>query len=241
MNKEKHTVGNRMLPITAETPKPLVKVNGKRMIDSVIEALHKNGITDIHVVVGYLKNHFQKWKQEYPDVQIIENDLYSTSNNISSLYAARYLLDEDCMILDADQIINNPEVLKREFNSSGYVASWCDHFTNEWLLQTEGNKILSCSRNGGSEGWRLYSVSRWTKEDAQRLSHYIAKEFESGNRQIYWDDVPVFLHKSQFNLEISKVHEGDIEEIDSLQELLKKDSKFRAYLSERLGEERQDA
>ena len=35
--------GSRMSPLTLETPKPLVKVNGVRMIDTVIDALHKNG------------------------------------------------------------------------------------------------------------------------------------------------------------------------------------------------------
>lgn len=224
--------GNRMMPITKDVPKPLVEVNGMRMIDSVIDALHKNGIADIYVVVGYLKEKFYKWSQKYDHVNILENPQYNVCNNISSLYAARRLLDKDCIILDADQIINNPEVLKREFDSSGYSASWCEKPTNEWLLQTQENKIISCSRNGGSEGWRLYSVSRWTKEDAQKLSHYVAEEFERGNRQIYWDDVPVFLHNSQFDLEIVKIHEGDIEEIDSLQELSMKDPKYRAYLSE---------
>ena len=52
--------GNRMHPVTLETPKPLVRVNGVRMIDTVIRALHDNGVFEIHVVVGYKKEQFQE-------------------------------------------------------------------------------------------------------------------------------------------------------------------------------------
>ena len=51
-------LGSRMHPVTLTTPKPLVKVNGTRMIDTVIQALHHNGIYEIYVVVGYLKEQF---------------------------------------------------------------------------------------------------------------------------------------------------------------------------------------
>ena len=40
--------GERMLPLTADTPKPLVRVNGVRMIDTVIRGLNNNGINEIH-------------------------------------------------------------------------------------------------------------------------------------------------------------------------------------------------
>ena len=43
--------GNRMRPVTLSTPKPLVRVNGVRMIDTVIDGLHKNGINEIYIVV----------------------------------------------------------------------------------------------------------------------------------------------------------------------------------------------
>ena len=47
--------GSRMRPVTETIPKPMIRVNGVRMIDTVIHALHKNGIFEIYVVIGYLK------------------------------------------------------------------------------------------------------------------------------------------------------------------------------------------
>ena len=41
--------------------------------------------------------------------------------------------------------------------------------TNEWLMQTLNNKIISCSRTGGKNGWQLYSISRWTEDDGKKL------------------------------------------------------------------------
>ena len=123
-------LGNRMHPVTLTTPKPLVKVNGKRMIDTVIEGLHNNGISEIYIVVGYLKEQFAPLVTEYPGVRLIENPYYDTCNNIASLYVARDHI-ENAIILDGDQIIYNPDILAPEFERSGYNSVWTDEKTAE--------------------------------------------------------------------------------------------------------------
>ena len=211
--------GTRMRPLTLSTPKPLIRVNGTRMIDTVIRGLRENGITEIYVVVGWLKEQFASLPEEYPGLRLIENPWYDTCNNISSLYCAREHL-ENAIILDGDQVIRNPAVLSPEFTRSGYNAVWCEGETKEWLMQAEGGRVTGCSRSGGKHGWQLYSVSRWTAEDGRKLRRHLEEEFErKRNRQIYWDDVPMFCHFPEYELGIREMAPGDVTEIDSPEDL----------------------
>lgn len=223
-------LGNRMKPVTLQTPKPLIKVNGTRMIDSVIQALHKNGITEIYVVVGYLKEQFYEWAKQWPGVQIIENTLYDSCNNISSLYAAKEHL-ENVIILDGDQIIYNADILSPQFEKSGYNAiRVCGH-SDEWVMHVDDkNTVTSCSRTGGDSGWQLFSVSRWSKEDGKKLKSFLEYEFDvAKNRQIYWDDVAMFCHFESFELGIRPMKKEDIVEIDNFDELTTIDKSYLDY------------
>lgn len=223
-------IGKRMQPVTLKIPKPMVRVNSVRMIDTVIQGLHANGIREIYVVVGYKKDQFKILEKEYPSVHLIENPYYDTCNNISSLYVAREYL-ENVIILDGDQIIFNQSILQPEFEKSGYNCVWCEGVTNEWLLTVENGKVTACSRTGGKQGWQLFSISRWTAEDGRKLKCHLEIEFEKKkNRQIYWDDVALFCYPEEYQLGIQPMQYGDIIEIDNLQELAEIDPTYKKYL-----------
>lgn len=223
-------IGKRMQPVTCEIPKPLVSVNGIRMIDTVIRGLHENGIHEIYIVVGYLKEKFRELEREYPGVYLIENPHYDTCNNISSLYAAREHI-ENSIILDGDQMIYNSDILSPVFVRSGYNAIWTDQPTDEWLMTVENGVVTHCSRNGGKNGWQLYSISRWTEEDGKQLRHHLEVEFkERKNRQIFWDDVALFCYPESYQLGIRAMQSGDVIEIDNLSELAEIDKSYQKYI-----------
>lgn len=223
-------VGERLHPVTLDVPKPLVKVNGKRMIDTIISALHKVGIEEIYVVAGYMKEKFYELENEYKNLSIIENPYYDTCNNISSLYVARDFLC-DALIMDGDQIIYNEKIFYPVFEKSGYNAVKISGGTNEWLMQADENlRVTSCSRTGGESGWQLFSVSRWNEADGKKLKKYLELEFdEKNNRQIYWDDVAMFCHFENFELSVYPMEKCDVVEIDTFDELVEMDGSYKNY------------
>lgn len=81
--------GSRLVPITLNTPKPLVRVHGVRIIDSLLGAVSAAGIEEVWLVRGYLGERFDQLLYKYPNIRFIENPLFNDANNISSMVAAR--------------------------------------------------------------------------------------------------------------------------------------------------------
>ncbi|MBO5690349.1 MAG: NTP transferase domain-containing protein, partial [Spirochaetaceae bacterium] len=104
--------GSRMVPITLNTPKPLVRVKGERIIDSILDAVVAAGIEDIVVVRGYLSEQFDQLLYKYPNIKFVENPAYNEANNISSAMCIRYLLGNS-YVCEGDILLHNPKIIQK--------------------------------------------------------------------------------------------------------------------------------
>ena len=219
--------GSRMVPVTLDTPKPLVKVNGVRIIDTLIDALLAQDISNITVVVGYKKEKFQELLEKYPTLKFIENPIYNESNNISSVYYARDIIDR-CYICEADLVIANPKVITKYQYTSNYLGAYVTE-TDDWCFFKKGNYIKHVAI-GGENCWHMIGISYWSEEDSKKLREDIVKVFNSrGGKEKYWDNVPLTVCKKDFKIEVRDCPKSDVTEIDNFSELCILDPSYKNY------------
>ena len=209
--------GSRMVPITLNTPKPLVRVNGKRIIDTLIDACLAAGIEEIYIVRGYLAEQFDQLLYKYPMIKFLENPSYNDANNISSALVARYLLS-NAYVLEADLVCSNPEIIKKYHYSSDFLAIRKDR-TDDWCF-TVKDGIITEEKVGGLDCWQMVGISYWNEADGHKLSQDIDDVFQTpGGCERYWEQVPLVYRKDNYKVAVKECFDEDIVEIDSFKEL----------------------
>lgn len=213
--------GSRMLPITINTPKPLVRVKGRRIIETLLDALLAIDVTDITIVTGYLRQEFELLKHDYPTITLVENDIYDTTNNISSACAAIDANEEafcNAYVFESDLYLKNPALLQKYRYDSCYMGVKVDA-TADWCLDTEDGYVTDLHK-GGTNCHHMYGISYWTAQDGKMLACDLPNTFANEEyRQRFWDDVPCVICRDNYRIKISECTFDDIDEIDSFAEL----------------------
>ena len=132
--------GSRMVPVTLKTPKPLITVNGGRLIDGLIDACLNAGVEEIYLVRGYLAAEFDRLLDKYPMINFIDNTMYTEANNISSALLAKDLL-QNAYVLEADLLLSNPEIIKKYHYQSNFLAIPMIE-TDDWCFDVEDGIIV---------------------------------------------------------------------------------------------------
>ena len=209
-------IGTRLRPVTLTTPKSLVEVNGKPMLERQIEFLREIDIDEIIVVTGYLNEKFNYLREKY-GVKLIHNDKFNIYNNIYTMYLVREYLG-DSYVIDADVYLHR-NFLERDIQKSTYFSGYKTGFKNEWKLDCDENDKVSNIIVADGEGYILSGISYWSKNDAIIITNELEKYIENGKfKDLYWDDV-VKDNLSKLDVYIRKINSEDSFEIDSLEDL----------------------
>ena len=217
--------GSRMVPITLNTPKPLVRVKGVRIIDTLLDAVCAAGIDEIFIVRGYLGEQFDQLKYKYPGIKFLENPLYNEANNISSVMCARFLM-QNAYVLESDLLLKNPGLICKYHYTSNYLGVPTD-YTDDWCFETR-NGIITKVKIGGKNCHHMFGISYWNQTDGAKLSDHIKQVYDMpGGKERYWDQIALEYFIKDYNVEVRECSFDDIIEIDTFNELKKLDETYR--------------
>jgi choline kinase len=152
----------RLRPLTEDTPKCLLKVGGKAIIDYQIDNLKAAGITQVVVVTGFMAEKLeQHLLEKHTDIEwaFIRSTEYQKTYPAHGLWLAKAFLKETVLYLNAD-VICHPDII------SGVVKS-------------EDDSITAIQRSA----WDEEEVNVILKEDSSQIAEmgkYIAKTLNDG-------------------------------------------------------------
>ncbi len=210
--------GSRLVPITLNTPKPLVRVHGKRIIDTLIDACLEAGINEIYIVRGYLAEQFDQLLYKYPMIRFLENPGYNEANNIGSAMVARDLM-RNAYVFEADLLVSNPKIIKKYHYHSDVLGIWKER-TDDWCLTVDKDGNVDEEKVGGLNCYQMVGIYYLNDPDGAKFAGHIEEAFNApGGKERYWETVLNQVYRGEYKIEVLPCKDEDIVEIDTFREL----------------------
>ncbi len=225
--------GSRFVPLTFETPKGLLEVQGERMIERQIKQLHQAGIKNISIVVGYLKEKFEYLIDKY-NVTLIYNPEYAVKNTLATIYHARQaLLGKNMYVLSSDNWMRENMFHLYECDA-WYSSVQMSGETSEWCLSYNKKGLITDVNVGGTDAWVMYGPAFFSREFSDVFLPALERCYhQPGTEQCYWEQVYMDLLKAKSAktpppaMYINRQKKNQVYEFENLEELRSFDSKYQ--------------
>lgn len=209
-------MSTRFAPLSYETPKGLLNVRGQRLIEREIEQLQEVGITDITVVVGYMKEKMFYLADKY-GIKIVVNEDYYRYNNTSTLMQVIDQLDNTYICSSDNYFTENPF---EKYVYRGYYSSvYADGPTDEYCLTTDSHGLITNVKIGGENAWTMLGHVYFDRSFSSLFRDILKREYEHPlTKEQLWEDLYIRYIK-ELSLYSRQYESGVINEFDSLDEL----------------------
>lgn len=215
-----------LIPVTVNTPKAMMKVNGKRIIERTIDILQKAEIEEIFVITGYSSDVFDIIKPKYPNATFISIERYSESSTVAAVMTIKEFI-KNAYVIDGGILINNPSLIRKYEYGTCYMGTFVET-TNKWCYDVERD-IVRGIKIGGDKAYEISGISYWSEEDGRNLSNCLIKANNMPDgRKADWEEIPLTLFKDEFTINIRGCQIGDVTEINSVSDLVKIDASYKS-------------
>lgn len=219
--------GMRMVPINTETPKGLLEVSGEPLIERTIMQLHEVGISEIYVVVGFMKEKYEYLIDKY-GVELVVNPEYSTKNN---LYSMKLVLKHlsNTYVIPCDIWCNKNPYRRNELYSWYMVSDLVDN--DSTIRVNRKMELVSVPQSAG--GNEMIGISYLLEEQAaivrKRIEELCSDE---RNKDVFWEKA--LYSGDRMIAQARVVHSSDVVEINTYEQLRELDSASNQLKSDAL-------
>ncbi|MBN1896577.1 MAG: phosphocholine cytidylyltransferase family protein [Candidatus Aenigmarchaeota archaeon] len=207
-------LGRRLMPTTASIPKVMISVKGKPILVNALEILSSLGIEETVIVVGHLKDFIkEKIGNEMGDMKIsyIDNDFYSSTNSMYSLWMARKFIEKGTLIVEGD-VFFEKSVIGDMLKYKVCRPLLCvDKFRNDLdgaMVTSDDNKkiigidIVKKGHPASANNYKSMGIWLIPPDYGKLLSGWLNENVKKGNVDVYCDIIirdnleksPVFIH-----------------------------------------------
>ncbi len=200
--------GRRLSGAVVEHPKCLLDLDGRSLLDRMLDALHEVGVHDVTIVVGHLADQIERAVAGRAGVKTVYNPEYR-KGAILSLWCAREALDADVLIMDADVLfpVRMLERLVRSPHPNCFLMDTraADDGEAQMLMARDG-RVLDIAR-GAQPGYDTTGESvgflKLNAEAASTLRELLGRTLEQGRDGIEHEEVyPALMRECHIGYEL---------------------------------------
>lgn len=204
--------GMRMVPINTQSPKALMEVNGEPLIERTIKQLHEVSVSDIYVVVGFMKEQFEYLIDEY-GVELIVNEEYAAKNNLHSLALAAEKLS-NTYIIPCDIWCDRNPFHRHELYSWYMVSDLVDNESN--VRVNRKMELVSVPEKQG--GNAMVGISYLVEEQSNVVKERLSR-LDNNSRYdgAFWEET--LYENDRMIVQARVVHSNIVVEINTYEQL----------------------
>ncbi len=217
-------IGMRMIPINSLYSKGLLKIHNETLIERLIKQLHEVGITDITIIVGFMKERYEYLIDLY-NVKLVVNAEYAIKNNFTSLALLANKID-NTYVLPCDIWCKNNPFNKNELYS-WYMLSDKQDESSEIKIGRK-NKLEKIKNE--EFGNTMVGISYLCQENAKEVKDLLNLHKKSPEFfPLFWEEC---IYRSKIGIDAMVVENDSVFEIDTYDQLKTLDDRSKELKSD---------